>query len=212
MKKAETGSVAGILLKKFLNWILDRTRLVPIRHLLLNTVITYTGTVPVYDKPNSGILWRCRFCTWFLNLPSCFLDKESVGVVIRETLFSIIRVHINIVHDYGPRAHGSVIVGQQPGRNWGRNTMIFVLITGYVACRVLVCISLVRNQVFCWILIWAEPVLTTIKNGIANMFQIFLIMKRITWSLSSKNIQVKTWIIFSFCLLFLPCVGYPPTH
>jgi hypothetical protein len=39
-----------------------------------------------------------------------------VGVVIRETLFSIIRVHINIVHDYGPRAHGSVIVGQQPGR------------------------------------------------------------------------------------------------
>jgi hypothetical protein len=58
-----------------------------------------------------------RVSVWFLNLVPCILDKESVGVVIRETLFSIIRVHINIVHDYGPRAHGSVIVGQQPGRN-----------------------------------------------------------------------------------------------
>ncbi len=86
----------------------------------INIKDSYTGTLPVYDKPNSGILWQALkcFCTWFLNLASCFfLDKESVGVVIRETLFSIIRVHINIVHDYGPRAHGSVIVGQQPGRN-----------------------------------------------------------------------------------------------
>jgi hypothetical protein len=40
-----------------------------------------------------------------------------VGVVIRETLFSMIRVHINIVHDYGPNAHGSLIVGQQPGQS-----------------------------------------------------------------------------------------------
>jgi hypothetical protein len=43
------------------------------------------------------------------------LDKESVGVVIRDTLFSMIRVHINIVHDYGSSAHGSLLVGQQPG-------------------------------------------------------------------------------------------------
>ncbi len=91
----------------------------------INIEDSYTGTVPVYDKPNSGIFSRCRFrwqalkcsCILSLSLVLCFLDKESVGVVIRETLFSIIRVHINIVHDYGPRAHGSVIVGQQPGSN-----------------------------------------------------------------------------------------------
>ena len=38
-------------------------------------------------------------------------------MVIRETLFSMVRVHINIIHDYGSNAHGSLIVGQQTGQH-----------------------------------------------------------------------------------------------
>lgn len=51
-----------------------------------------------------------------LNPTTDFSDKESVGVIIRETLFSTIRVHVNIVHDYKKdHAHGSLIIGQQQG-------------------------------------------------------------------------------------------------
>jgi len=47
-----------------------------------------------------------------LNPTTDFSDKESVGVIIRETLFSTIRVHVNIVHDYKKdHAHGSLIIG-----------------------------------------------------------------------------------------------------
>jgi len=34
---------------------------------------------------------------------------------LRDTLFSLIRVHINIVHDYRPKANGSLHVGQKQG-------------------------------------------------------------------------------------------------
>ena len=35
--------------------------------------------------------------------------------MLRDTLFSLIRVHINIVHDYRPKANGSLHVGQKQG-------------------------------------------------------------------------------------------------
>ena len=41
--------------------------------------------------------------------------REEVGSVLRDTLFSLIRVHINIVHDYRPKANGSLHVGQKQG-------------------------------------------------------------------------------------------------
>jgi len=42
-------------------------------------------------------------------------DKESVGVVIREALFSLMRVHVNLVHDYTRTPRGSLIIGQYSG-------------------------------------------------------------------------------------------------
>ena len=50
-----------------------------------------------------------------LNPTTDFADKESVGFILRETLFSVIRVHINLVHDYRNKAYGSVHVGQKKG-------------------------------------------------------------------------------------------------
>jgi len=50
-----------------------------------------------------------------LNPTTDFADKESIGVILRDTLFSVIRVHINLVHDYRNKAYGSLYVGQKPG-------------------------------------------------------------------------------------------------
>ena len=50
-----------------------------------------------------------------LNPTTDQADKEEVGSVLRDTLFSVIRVHINIVHDYRPKANGSLHVGQKQG-------------------------------------------------------------------------------------------------
>ena len=53
-----------------------------------------------------------------LNPTTDQADKEEVGSVLRDTLFSVIRVHINIVHDYRPKANGSLHVGQKQGGKW----------------------------------------------------------------------------------------------
>jgi len=50
-----------------------------------------------------------------LNPTTDMADREEVGSVLRDTLFSLIRVHINIVHDYRPKANGSLHVGQKQG-------------------------------------------------------------------------------------------------
>merc|ERR1712038_1379936 len=50
-----------------------------------------------------------------LNPTTDTADREEVGSVLRDTLFSLIRVHINIVHDYRPKANGSLHVGQKQG-------------------------------------------------------------------------------------------------
>jgi len=50
-----------------------------------------------------------------LNPTTDTADREEVGSVLRDTLFSLVRVHINIVHDYRPRANGSLHVGQKQG-------------------------------------------------------------------------------------------------
>jgi len=50
-----------------------------------------------------------------LNPTTDFADKECIGVILRDTLFSVIRVHINLVHDYRMKAYGSLYVGQKPG-------------------------------------------------------------------------------------------------
>jgi len=35
-----------------------------------------------------------------LNPTTDYADKETIGVILRDTLFSVVRVHINLVHDY----------------------------------------------------------------------------------------------------------------
>jgi len=50
-----------------------------------------------------------------LNPTTDFADKETIGVILRDTLFSVIRVHINLVHDYRMKAYGSLYVGQKQG-------------------------------------------------------------------------------------------------
>ena len=45
-----------------------------------------------------------------------FIDKDSIAVVIREALFSLMRVHINLAYDYNFNALGSLIIGRQEGR------------------------------------------------------------------------------------------------
>jgi len=50
-----------------------------------------------------------------LNPTNDYADKETIGVILRDTLFSVIRVHINLVHDYRMKAYGSLYVGQKQG-------------------------------------------------------------------------------------------------
>jgi len=50
-----------------------------------------------------------------LNPTTDYADKETIGVILRDTLFSVIRVHINLVHDYRMKAYGSLYVGQKQG-------------------------------------------------------------------------------------------------
>ena len=50
-----------------------------------------------------------------LNPTNDQADKESIGSVLRDTLFSVIRVHINLVHDYRNKPYGSLYVGEKEG-------------------------------------------------------------------------------------------------
>jgi len=50
-----------------------------------------------------------------LNPTTDYADKETIGVILRDTLFSVIRVHINLVHDYRMKAYGSLYIGQKQG-------------------------------------------------------------------------------------------------
>eukprot|EP00092_Neocalanus_flemingeri_P025085 GFUD01027201.1.p1 GENE.GFUD01027201.1~~GFUD01027201.1.p1 ORF type:complete len:1771 (+),score=422.39 GFUD01027201.1:149-5461(+) len=50
-----------------------------------------------------------------LNPTTDYADKETIGVILRDTLFSVIRVHINLVHDYRSKAYGSLYIGQKQG-------------------------------------------------------------------------------------------------
>jgi len=50
-----------------------------------------------------------------LNPTTDMSDKECVGSVLRDSLFSVIRVHINVVHDYRGVPHGSLQVGGRSG-------------------------------------------------------------------------------------------------
>ena len=50
-----------------------------------------------------------------LNPTNDLADKECIGAVLRDTLFSVIRVHINLVHDYRNKPYGSLYVGEKEG-------------------------------------------------------------------------------------------------
>ena len=62
-----------------------------------------------------------------LNPTTDTADKESVGVILRETLFSVMRVHINLVHDYRNKAYGSLEIGQQEGCVYRVLRCIFIM-------------------------------------------------------------------------------------
>jgi len=62
-----------------------------------------------------------------LNPTTDMADKEDVGVILRETLFSVMRVHINLVHDYQNKAYGSLEVGQQEGCMYRVLRCIFIM-------------------------------------------------------------------------------------
>ena len=62
-----------------------------------------------------------------LNPTTDMADKESVGVILRDSLFSVMRVHINMVHDYRNRAYGSLEVGQREGCMYRVLRCIFIM-------------------------------------------------------------------------------------
>ena len=62
-----------------------------------------------------------------LNPTNDMADKEDVGVILRDTLFSVMRVHINLVHDYQNKAYGSLEVGQQDGCMYRVLRCIFIM-------------------------------------------------------------------------------------
>ena len=62
-----------------------------------------------------------------LNPTTDMADKEDVGVILRDTLFSVMRVHINLVHDYQNKAYGSLEVGQQEGCMYRVLRCIFIM-------------------------------------------------------------------------------------
>ena len=62
-----------------------------------------------------------------LNPTNDMADKEDVGVILRDTLFSVMRVHINLVHDYQNKAYGSLEVGQQEGCMYRVLRCIFIM-------------------------------------------------------------------------------------
>jgi len=62
-----------------------------------------------------------------LNPTNDMADKECIGVVLRDTLFSVIRVHINLVHDYRNKPYGSLYVGEKEGCMYRILRCIFIM-------------------------------------------------------------------------------------
>merc|ERR1719479_249411 len=62
-----------------------------------------------------------------LNPTNDQADKESIGSVLRDTLFSVIRVHINLVHDYRNKPYGSLYVGQKEGCMYRILRCVFIM-------------------------------------------------------------------------------------
>merc|ERR1712241_1632702 len=81
-------------------------------------LVEYGNTIEKEEEPILDVLqklFQLLDAEVQLNPTTDFADKESVGFILRETLFSVIRVHINLVHDYRNKAYGSVHVGQKKG-------------------------------------------------------------------------------------------------
>jgi len=62
-----------------------------------------------------------------LNPTNDTADKESIGVILRDTLFSVMRVHINLVHDYRNKPYGSLEIGQREGCMYRVLRCIFIM-------------------------------------------------------------------------------------
>lgn len=57
----------------------------------------------------------CIFIYLKAKKSSKFSDKESIEVILRESLLSVLRVVINLAHDYSGKPYGSLVMGQQDG-------------------------------------------------------------------------------------------------
>ena len=77
-----------------------------------------------------------------LNPTNDMADKECIGVVLRDTLFSVIRVHINLVHDYRNKPYGSLYVGEKEGEYLMRILFDILSLSSFSGCmyRILRCI------------------------------------------------------------------------
>jgi len=75
------------------------------------------------DHKNESNFLDCLFTLFRLLLNEVSLnpstdasDKESIGVILRDTLLSVLRVYINLAHDYKRnQAHGSLVIGSKGG-------------------------------------------------------------------------------------------------
>ena len=95
-----------------------------------NYLIEYGRTVETQEQEFAEVLqklFKLLDEEVQLNPTTDTADKESVGVILRDTLFSVIRVHINLVHDYRNKPYGSLEIGQKEGCMYRVLRCIFIM-------------------------------------------------------------------------------------